>query len=672
MLGGRAKLEIELFGGMRWKYLDQQLPTSNKKLCALVAYLCLNGIEKQSRERLVGLLWGEADESRARASLRQTIRQLKSILDKAGFWGLRIERDSIQILPESFSVDVTRAYDDLSNVIVDEVLLGVDNVCETILEGYEDLDSDFRIWTLAMRENTQQKIIRMAENLFEDKAIDTAARTRFAEAIVRLDPTHEPSCRHLILYRAESGDAAGAIKIYNSLWTHLSDEYDMEPSDETIELIAAVKSGSITTVSNDKSLLDDPVGALTTHTRRYFLDTAELPVLNIETFEVAGIPDFWFHLVRGFRHSLIDSLARFREWKVADNVLPTTHEKQVEGVVYTMQCTAYVADGNLNLILTMKDLHSNLIVWSDRFNHDLHSWTDIHHRVLSKVAMALNVQLSVQKLTDILTATEVSGKIYDQWLLGQSLIMNFDPESWSKAEAIFNEIVQRSPDFSPAYSSLVQLGNSKHIAQPGVFRTEHGQQETLSIAQESVLVDPIDSRAHLALAWAYAFAGNFAQGLPHFRMAIELNEYDPWTVISAAQGFAFLGEPNLANRFSKFSLDMAFHPNPPYWGYHAGINFMCGDYNAAFEAAVKSRNALVNNGLWRAASYFQLGEIDRAKEEISDCFKIIYENWVGSTESNAENVTNWITQLFPIQSSEDQARLFRVLDLIDEPSVVTC
>lgn len=659
MLGNDNKLEIKLFGGMVWSFGGKQLPTTNKKLCALVAYLCLNGITKQTRERLVGLLWSEVNESKARASLRQTIKQLKDIADDVGFKGLKIERDSVEIDSNSFSVDLTKTFADLENAIVNPLLLETDNVCETILKGFEDLDSDFRIWVLATRENNHQKMLRTAERLFIDPRTDEAISSACAEAVLKLDPTYEPACRYLMHYRAETGDTAGAIKIYNTLWNYLSDEYDMEPSDETIELIAAIKSGSISLKANTNV----PAPKTEYERPRYFLDHAVLPVVNIERFEVAGIPDYWFHLVRGFRHSLVDSLARFREWKVADDVLLSPSNSDEAEVVYTMQCTAYIADGDLHLLLTMKDLFSNVIIWSDRFSHDLHSWTDIHHRILSKIAMALNVQLSAQKLSEILSSTEISGKVYDQWLLGQSLIMNFDSESWSKAENIFQSLISQVPEFAPAFSSLVQLGNTRHIAQPGLLRSQEIHQNNLLLAQKATQLDPVDSRAHLSLAWAYAYCEQFDSSYPHFKLAVELNGYDPWTIISAAQGFAFLGDTSLAADYGQFSLKMSYLPSPPYWGYHAGINFMCCNYQKSLANGIQAGDALVNNGIWRAASYFHLGDIENAKREINHCYSQISHKWINERTPNPDEITNWLIQLFPIQSAEDSFRLYQVLDL---------
>ena len=63
----------------------------------------------------------------------------------------------------------------------------------------------------------------------------------FASGRLRLDATHEVAARYLIRARATAGDVAGALGVYKALWEVLEREYDVEPSRETQELIAALR-----------------------------------------------------------------------------------------------------------------------------------------------------------------------------------------------------------------------------------------------------------------------------------------------------------------------------------------------------------------------------------------------------------------------------------------------
>src|SRR4029453_16559483 len=81
-----------------------------------------------------------------------------------------------------------------------------------------------------------EKAMRNPQNSHE-------ARTRAAHAVLNLDLTHEESARVLMTLRAASGDIGGALAIYKRLGGVLDQEYDVEPSKETQELVATLKLG---------------------------------------------------------------------------------------------------------------------------------------------------------------------------------------------------------------------------------------------------------------------------------------------------------------------------------------------------------------------------------------------------------------------------------------------
>ena len=84
----------------------------------------------------------------------------------------------------------------------------------------------------------------------------------------------------------------------------------------------------------------------------------------------------------------------------------------------------------------------------------------------------------------------------------------------------------RTADFAPAFSSRVQLGNTAHISRPGVYRSATLHAGTLELAQKAVALDPLDSRAQLALGWALAYNHRWEHALLNFELARDLTEDD--------------------------------------------------------------------------------------------------------------------------------------------------
>ena len=70
----------------RTRLVDQSygraIELRTRKAGAVLSYLALSEAKQESRERLVGLLWSRSDEEKARASLRQVVRELRSTLEE--------------------------------------------------------------------------------------------------------------------------------------------------------------------------------------------------------------------------------------------------------------------------------------------------------------------------------------------------------------------------------------------------------------------------------------------------------------------------------------------------------------------------------------------------------------------------------------------------------------
>src|SRR5215468_9746056 len=63
---------------------DRRIPITSRKARALMGYLLLSDVAEETRERIVGLLWSETPEDKARASLRPVVHELREAFLAAG------------------------------------------------------------------------------------------------------------------------------------------------------------------------------------------------------------------------------------------------------------------------------------------------------------------------------------------------------------------------------------------------------------------------------------------------------------------------------------------------------------------------------------------------------------------------------------------------------------
>ncbi|MEH2575191.1 BTAD domain-containing putative transcriptional regulator [Bradyrhizobium sp. AZCC 1708] len=494
------RLSVSLVGRLGVRFNGRPIELRTRKAGAVLSYLALLETKQESRERLVGLLWSRSDEEKARASLRQVVRELRAMFEEAGYDGFVAERLLIGLDVGRIEVDIESVIQLAEGGRVHPLLLDTPQLDGRLLEGMDDLDPSFRVWVLAKRQTIHERLMRNLDEGLTSASVAAESKKRIAAAIVNLDPTHEYACRYLMRAHAEEGDIAGALRIYKALWDLLDRDYAMEPSSATEELVANIKLGILERAPADRaaSAANDEFAV------RMVRGTAAQPVvpmappvnapaktrLVLRPFAMHGVDEDHSHLVQGFSQHLAACLVRFREWSVVDRppaalVLPAGTSPQ-----YCIETTAYQAGAEINIVMVLRDDTTGIYVWSESFRLGLGNWFETQQRIIRRIATSLNVQLSTERLMRLAGEPDVSLDLHDRWLRGQNLMSKFDPESWRRAVAIFRDAIRDNPSFSPCYSSLVQMNNIEHLVHPGIFRDLEKAKATVELAKTARSTGP--------------------------------------------------------------------------------------------------------------------------------------------------------------------------------------
>ena len=173
---GAPRLAISLVGRLALRLDGRPVELRTRKAAAVLGYLALSDIKQESRERLVGLLWSRSDEEKARASLRQVVRELRQVLEDVGFAGFSAGRLSIGFDHQQLDVDVESILQLAENARVHPLLLNTPRLDERLLEGVDDLDPSFRVWILAKRQTIHERLMRSLEAGLTDDVPEELAR----------------------------------------------------------------------------------------------------------------------------------------------------------------------------------------------------------------------------------------------------------------------------------------------------------------------------------------------------------------------------------------------------------------------------------------------------------------------------------------------------------------
>ncbi|MFQ5889478.1 MAG: BTAD domain-containing putative transcriptional regulator [Gemmatimonadota bacterium] len=211
------------------------------KRLALLAYLALRMSHGfQRRDAIVGLLWPELNQERARHALRNTLHSLRSAL-----------ADGAVVNRGDEEVGIARGRLWCDAVAFEEALERGDGFRAAELYRGELLPAffladapDFERWLEAERRRLRARAVDAAWSAARacEAADDVSDAKRYGRRAVGLDPADEVSVRRLIALLDRLGDRLGAVHAYQEFALRFKAEYGLRPSPETRELIGVVSS----------------------------------------------------------------------------------------------------------------------------------------------------------------------------------------------------------------------------------------------------------------------------------------------------------------------------------------------------------------------------------------------------------------------------------------------
>ncbi len=229
-------LQVWLFGGARFAAGGRPFRFSARpKALPLLARLLLVG-EPLRRDEVAFTLWPDLPEENARTNLRRHLNHIAVALPS---------RDPPWIFADSGALRWNGGADAWIDVCEFERLVATPHGRDAAVELYtgdllQELDDE---WLAARRDHLRSIFVdALAALVVEARGRnDAATSARFAQRILDADPWREGAVRTLMALRAESGDRAGALAVYESFRSRLYDELGVEPMPDTIGLHAAIE-----------------------------------------------------------------------------------------------------------------------------------------------------------------------------------------------------------------------------------------------------------------------------------------------------------------------------------------------------------------------------------------------------------------------------------------------
>ena len=602
----RALPRIYLVGTMRAVAAGGAdfLPRS-RKTRGLMACLCLAQGERVARSRLIGLLWDRSADAQARMSLRHSLSELNSIVNRHVPGLVEIGRDSVRIDVRKCWVDARAILEASTDATADTSNL-VHPYSERLLEDLDGITPSFDQWLTVERMRFEDRVRKILEAEL-DRVIQQNARPEVRAAVARrlinFEPTHEGAVRSLMKAFAQMGDRAQAIREFERCRQVLLTVLDLPPSKETAAVYEAIRIESPQVAS--PVILEGPAGVEPSGVRPLALspvpweirkqsdpatapayDPRREPSIAVLPFRnLTGDPAHHF-VAEGLVEDLIEALSRVPNFLVISRLSTLAFRNQdrhpreigdVLGVRYVLSGSMRVFEDRLRLTIELTDTQLGAALWFSKLDERFADLFEVQDRLSEMIVQKVAPYLHAAEMNRIRVKRPDSLEAYDLFSRAQENMHNSSRAIFETSEALFDAAIAKDPHYAAAlawraYWHVLRVGQgwspdpvddatqADNFARAAI---ECNSMEPMALAVHghvaSYLYKDFDLafrrfetalriNANAAPAWlwsaaAHAWMGNGSRAIEEINKAMALSPYDPLMyAYSSVAGMAYLAD----------------------------------------------------------------------------------------------------------------------------------
>ncbi|HEY6630954.1 MAG TPA: BTAD domain-containing putative transcriptional regulator [Rhizobiaceae bacterium] len=608
---GTAGLRIELLGPISISDGGRPVAIASRKARALVGYLAIREGVEFARTSLTGLLWSERADNQARASLRQTLSELRGL--SHGFAAsIAATRGTVTWLPGSAWIDA-KAFETLAASNDEDALDQATKLVRgDLMEGLAVGEMSFEDWMASERERfrllacgTYARLMTKAEQggrLEEALALGVK--------LLALDPLREKVQRAVIRLYAAQGRHDAALLQYDRSRRELEQQLGVQPEPETEQLVRSIKAARHSGIAGKQAH-----AAGSGWDNRYVsLDRPSIAVLPFTN--LSGNPDQRY-FADGISEDIITELSRYRSLLViARNScfqfrgdVDVAEVRAALGVRYVVEGSVRKAGDRIRVSAQLIDSLDRCQVWAERYDRGNQDIFAVQDELARAVVATVEGRVAARGAEQVRKKPTADWAAYDFFLKGRELSYSYQQ---LEAESLFGRATELDPGYAQAHAW-------RAIAQ-GVAYLHDGQQATLDAALASarmaLALDDNDARCHYAMAYIALRRGEYDLAGHHHDRANTLNPSDPDIAAGRANWLMHVGRLDEALATLDSAIERDPFPATWHWDVRGYVLFHLGRYAEAINAfrSVRAEPFWVIGML--AAAYAHAGQADDARREL--------------------------------------------------------
>ena len=566
----QAAVRIHLLGALRAiSYLGEDLVPRGRKARAILGYLCLHAGQRVPRAKIASLLWDRVPDHQARASLRQSLRELLLAFGPLADEILETDSEMVRLNQRVCWVDSAAilAGPHPANLLRTDLAA----LCEgELLEDLNGISEAFDEWLLMERARFATEITGVFdEELHQIAQADVPAERRagLARRIIACDPTHEGASRILMTALSDLGEKAQALREFERCRMAMRSRLEVEPSAESRALYDRLRSATAR-----QKIEPDHSAANQTEPRLGIAapsPTASRLRIGVIPFQTTN--DQNAQLAFSLSQEIASALARFRWFDVVTALTPQAQTGPWDEVFLRAKGWHYAVEGNLisgsdkvSISIRLLDIGQDIRpVWSDRFELATDMMDQLHDRVVAPVVARIDPAILF-----------IEGQqTRPRWSDATSLVLQAIPllstmqrAPFEKAGVLLSDALRMEPNNAKA-NAWGAYWQVFHIGQGWSLNPQLSLEKARELAFQAIKFDPESAEAYAICGHLCSFLEKDFDSARHYLdAALRLNPNIAFIWAMSAATFCYMGKPDLAiQQLDRYTTLTSFAPNA-YFG----------------------------------------------------------------------------------------------------------
>ncbi|KRA81398.1 hypothetical protein [Altererythrobacter sp. Root672] len=664
---------LQLFGRFRLTQAGKDVSLPGRKARAILAYLSLAVDLAATREQLSGLMWTDRGPDQARASLRQSLKELRELAAISN--AVTTTRDEVKLDRTLLTTDLHEVGHAATSYDLDALAGLLDEIRGDLLEDFLDVSPGFDDWLLAERPRQRDLVLAQSVGAVEANGLADMKNARsILRSLDRIDPVNEAVVRLGMRLDHAGGDGASLHRRYRLLCDRLEREFDALPSEETRALLHALTSGRPQSPKDSAPDLDLapvlPRPAATTEPQRIGGDM--LPLVLVAPLQTHGDDGALAALAQFCADDMRTSISRIRGIQVlaVDGGEANVVEQQSEDALglYLLSGSIQHVGAGYRVTLQLASGQSRVILWSESLRFDS-AEAEMLDTIVAKAAGATLPAIDHDLEARLRQSSEDLDSDRAIYTRARLLIRTAGHlEAVQEGVRLLEALVARDPQHLGARLLLIRMYNTDFWQQVCGHDVRHFRELSDAHLRAAAAIAPGHFEVRVRQAWCQLRRGETASARRSIEAALKTVTYDADLINMCAMGLCLIGDLDEAERL----MQQAFFLNPlPPSDYHADyavILALRGDHETAEEHFAVSGEEGMQYAAVRIANATKLnGTSHRDSQVAAKLVSDFQQAWQQERKPELHDVLDWFGDTMPLNPPERLAWIRSGLQQTLEP-----